>query len=443
MPSLEQMRQDARTIFDAAVMAADSYRAVERHVTLDQQTLLVAGKEYNLDKYRRVLVIGAGKASARMALALENLLGNRISGGIVIVKREHAVPLRAVSVKEAGHPVPDEAGYQATRAVIDVARQAAEEDLIFALISGGGSALLACPAAGITLGDKRAMTQLLLECGATIKEINAIRKHISQVKGGRLARLAFPATVISLLLSDVIGDEPATIASGPTVPDATTFADCLSIASRYGIAKKLPPAVMRFLRRGAGGEVEETPKAGDPVFTNVQNAIVGSNRSALEAARRTSESLGYNSLLLSSCIEGEASAVAGLHAAIAREIIATGNPVAKPACLISGGETTVTVRGGGLGGRNQEFALAAAIDIAGLEEVVVLSGGTDGSDGPTDAAGALADGTTLLRAKQCGVDPHSALQNNDSYHFFQPLGDLLVTGPTFTNVMDLRLVLVA
>jgi hydroxypyruvate reductase len=456
------MRQDARAIFAAGVAAADPYRAVERHVSFENDTLFVAPSpyaslfpatgertkvrgqmEYDLKNYQRVFIVGAGKASARMAHAVEELLGNRVAAGVVNVKYGHAVPLRVTRVNEAGHPIPDEAGQRGAREVIALAHQAGERDLIFFLITGGGSALLPCPVDGITLGDKQQTTKILLDCGATIQEINAIRKHISKVKGGRLARLAFPATVIALILSDVIGDSLDSIASGPTVPDSTTFAECLGIISRYGIDERIPPPVVQLLRRGASGEDEETPKSSDPVFQNVQNVIVGSNRQALAAAQRKAEELGYNSLLLSSYIEGETRIVAALHGAIAREIVATGNPIPRPACIISGGETTVTIRGSGLGGRNQEFVLAASNAIAGLENVVILSGGTDGTDGPTDAAGALADGTTLARARDLGLDAKVILDNNDSYHFFQPLGDLLVTGPTFTNVMDLRIILAA
>ena len=462
MRPLAQMRQDAREIFDAGLAAADPYRAIERHANIENDILFVApslypslspatGERtkvrgqlvYDLNNYQRVLIVGAGKASARMAQALEDLLGNRVAAGVVNVKYGHAVPLRAVKVNEAGHPLPDEAGHRGAREIIELAQQAGERDVIFCVISGGGSALLPCPADGITLGDKQQTTQVLLDCGATIQEINAIRKHISKVKGGRLARLAFPATVIALILSDVIGDSLDSIASGPTAPDSTTFADCLRLIRRYEIEERIPPAVLQFLRRGTNGLVEDTPKPGDPVFQNVQNVIVGSNRLALAAAQRRAEELGYESLLLSSYIEGETRTVAALHGAIAKEVVATGNPIARPACVISGGETTVTIRGSGLGGRNQEFVLAAAGEIAGLDNAVILSGGTDGSDGPTDAAGALADGTTLVRAKELGLDANVFLDNNDSYHFFQRLGDLLITGPTFTNVMDLHVVLVS
>lgn len=299
-----------------------------------------------------------------------------------------------------------------------------------------------CPAEGLTLQDKQQTTQALLECGATIQEINAVRKHISRVKGGRLARAAHPAPIVSLILSDVVGDDLDSIASGPTVPDPSTFADCLRVIERYRLRDKLPAAVRSHLERGANGALEETPKPAEPFFERVQNLIIGSNRLALAAAKKQAEDLGYHSLILSSLIQGETREVAGIHAAIGKEILETGNPIPRPACVISGGETTVTIRGDGLGGRNQEFALAAAMQIAGATGIVVLSAGTDGTDGPTSAAGAVVDDTTVQRAQDKGLDAERCLQANDSHRFFQPLDDLLVTGPTFTNVMDLRLVLV-
>jgi hydroxypyruvate reductase len=387
--------------------------------------------------------LGAGKAAAKMASAVEELLRDRISSGIVIVKYGHSLPLSLVEIVEAGHPLPDEAGVAGTTRIINLLRRATEEDLVIFLLSGGGSALLPGPVDPITLDDEIRTTQTLLNCGATIHEVNAVRKHISKIKGGRLARLAYPATLVSLILSDVVGDSLDVIASGPTVPDTSSFADCLLVVERYELKEKIPPRVRTFLEAGARGEVEETPKAGEPIFQHVRNVIVGNNRMAVEAARVKAEGLGYNTLALSSFIEGEAKVVAAAHAAIAREIIATGNPIRRPACVLSGGETTVTVRGKGLGGRNQEFALAAAAAIAGAEGVVVLSGGTDGTDGPTDAAGGVVDGTTLQRGRDKGLDAADFLRRNDSHTFLSAVGDLLVTGPTFTNVMDLRLVLIA
>ncbi|HSE88280.1 MAG TPA: glycerate kinase [Candidatus Binatia bacterium] len=429
------------SIFQAGLKAADPINAILRHVKLAGDNLEVGAKRYDLAPCSGIYVIGAGKASARMAQALEQIFGGRLSG-VVNVKYGHAAPLKAIKVNEAGHPVPDEAGVPATREILRLLEQCDERSLVFFLVSGGGSALLPCPADGLTLQDKQRTTQALLECGATIQEINAVRKHISQVKGGRLAKVAYPATVVSLILSDVVGDALDSIASGPTVPDRSTFADCLRVIEKYRIEAKIPPGVKLYLERGVKGELEETPKPQDPVFQKVQNLVVGSNRLALAAAKQKAQELGYHGLILSSLIQGETREAAGFHAAIGKEILATGNPVARPACVISGGETTVTIQGVGLGGRNQEFAIAAAIGIAGSEGIVILSGGTDGTDGPTDAAGALADGTTCARARALGMNPMSYLADNDSYHFFQRLDDLLITGPTLTNVMDLRLVLV-
>ncbi len=295
------------------------------------------------------------------------------------------------------------------------------------------------PAPPVTLKQKQQTTQLLLDCGADIHEMNCIRKHISRVKGGQLARLAYPATVLTLILSDVIGDDLDVIGSGPTVPDRSTFADARAILVKYGIQNKVPPEV----RARLNANEPETPKPGDKIFKRVQNLIVGSNRLAVDAAAAEARALGYRTMVLSTFIEGETRDVARVHAAIAKEMRAAGNPLKPPACVISGGETTVTIRGKGLGGRNQEFTLAAAIDIAGLKNVAILSAGTDGIDGPTDAAGAFADGATVAQAKAAGMDASEFLANNDSYHFFERLGNLIKTGPTGTNVADIRIMLVS
>jgi len=439
---MAQLRKDAEAIFQASLIAVDPIHAVKQNLKLQEKNLVVGDRTYNLEDYDGVYVIGAGKASAAMARAIEEVLGDRVNGGILNVKYNHGMPLNKIKVNEAGHPVPDEAGFQGTQEIIQLLKQTREKDLVLCLISGGGSALFPYPVEGLTLEDKQLVTRCLLEVGATIHEINALRKHISRVKGGQLAKLACPSTLISLILSDVIGDDLDTIASGPTVPDESTFADCLNILEKYDMREKIPVKVVDFLEKGARGEIDETPKADDPVFERIQNLIVSSNIQAVQAAKQKADELGYNTLILSSFIEGETKEVAKVHAAIAKEIIKTGNPVPKPACVISGGETTVTIRGKGLGGRNQEFTLAAAIEIEGLESVVVLSGGTDGTDGPTDAAGAVADGGTVSRAREIGLDAEHYLKENDSYHFFQPLGGLIITGPTYTNVMDLRLVMV-
>ena len=298
------------------------------------------------------------------------------------------------------------------------------------------------PIEGVSLEDKQETTHILLSCGANIHEINTLRKHLSAIKGGQLARIVFPATLVSLVLSDVVGDDLDTIASGPCVPDTRTFSDCLGIVDKYCISDRLPQNVLKHLRSGVAGEVPETPKPGDKIFERVNNVIIGNNFDALSKAREVAIGLGYNTLILSSTIEGETSDVAGMHMAIAREILNSGNPLKLPACLLSGGETTVTIRGNGLGGRNQEFALAASESMGDTGKIVLLSAGTDGTDGPTDSAGAFADSSTRQRAKSSDLDLHTYLTENDSYHFFELLDDLYKTGPTNTNVMDLRVLLV-
>ncbi len=436
------LRKHALTILRAALKAADPIEAVRRHLSADGRTLVAGGRRYRLGDFRSIYVIGAGKASAAMAAAVERLLGRRVRGGVVNVKYGHLARVRRIELNECGHPFPDSNGVRGAARIVEIARQAGEEDLVICVISGGASALMALPAAPITLEEKQTVTKLLLASGASIHEINAVRKHISAVKGGQLARLAAPAGVLALLLSDVIGDDLDVIGSGPTAPDRSSFADAKRVLDEYSVWEAVPAAVRERILSGLRGEIPETPKPGDEVFSRTQNLVIGSNRLAVDAAAQAARRLGYHTLVLSTLIEGETRDVARMHAAIAREIIASGRPLTPSACLISGGETTVTLRGDGLGGRNQEFALAAAIDLASCQHVVVLSAGTDGTDGPTDAAGAMADGATVARAAALGLDARRFLANNDSYHFFQPLGDLLVTGPTGTNVMDVRLILV-
>ena len=421
------LRRQARAIFRAALDAADPAAAVTRYLA-----------RRNFDRYRRIYVLGAGKAGASMAQAAERALGRRIAAGLINVKYGHTARLRRIELNECGHPVPDAAGAAGASRIAAMAESAQRDDLVLCLISGGGSALLPLPADGISLEEKQATTRELLACGANIHEINALRKHISRIKGGQLARLASPAAVEALLLSDVIGDNLDVIGSGPTAPDASTFADVHAILEKYGIRSRIPATVRDRIERGLRGDFPETPKPGDPLFARVRNTVIGSNRHALDAAAKAARAFGYRTLILSSEIQGETREIARMHAAIAREIAMNGRPVKPPACIVTGGETTVTLRGKGLGGRNQEFVLAAAIDIAGLDRVVVFSAGTDGTDGPTDAAGAIADGRTLSRKP----DAARYLEDNDSYHYFQPLGDLVITGPTNTNVMDVRLLLV-
>lgn len=436
------LRQQARKIFEAALRAVDPEEAILNQIKLADGVLTVGERNLPLKDYSRIFIVGAGKADAPMAQAVEHLLGQHVSDGIIVVKDGHGLPLSCIRIREASHPVPDERGVSGTEEVLSLVRNADKQDLIICLISGGGSALLVAPAEGISLKDKQETTQLLLGCGATIHEMNTVRKHLSRVKGGGLARLAHPATVVSLILSDVIGDDPDVIASGPTRPDPSTYQQAEQVLRRYEIWDRVPDAVRKHLEKGLKGERDETPKPGDASFQRDSWELVGTNLQALLSARKEAERLGYHTLILSGMMEGETSEVAKVHTAIAKEIVRSGNPLSPPLCILSGGETTVTIKGKGKGGRNQEFVLASALAMEGEEQMVVLSGGTDGTDGPTDAAGAIADGETLARARGKGLDSLDYLHRNDSYTFFKALDDLLITGPTRTNVMDVRVILI-
>jgi glycerate 2-kinase len=437
-----KMREHAMQIFQAGLQAVDPVEAIARHVALEDHILQIGTNRFNLKDYDNILVVGAGKAVASMASAVEDRLGDRISAGVIIVKDGHGLPLRKIKVREASHPVPDERGIKGSEEILSLVEKAGARDLVICLISGGGSALLIAPVQGIALEDKQNATKLLLACGATIHEFNTVRKHLSRVKGGRLAQTAYPATVVSLILSDVVGDDLDVIASGPTVPDSGTFHDAATILKDYGIWNQLAPAVRRHIDSGVVGQIPDTPKSDNPALQRCSQVLVGTNLQALGAAGRQAQRLGYRPLILSSKVEGEAREVARFYTAIAKEALSSENPLKPPACVLAGGETTVTLLGDGRGGRNQEFALAAAIAIDGWDHIVALSGGTDGTDGPTDAAGAIADGTTVARARKSGLDPKDCLQRNDSYSFFEKLDDLLMTGPTRTNVMDMYLLLV-
>jgi glycerate 2-kinase len=439
---ISAMRNDAVEIFNRGLQAVQPGDAIRRHCKYDGKNLFIGDRVYHLPRFKNLFVVGSGKAAAPMTSAIEDIIGEKVTGGIITVKYGHVADLSHVKLIEAGHPIPDENGRYGASEIFNLAKKAGKDDLVLCLISGGGSALMPLPYDGLTLKDKQDAVKALLACGASIHEVNAIRKHISKIKGGQLARAAYPATLVTLILSDVVGDDLDVIASGPTVPDLSSFDDCLDILQRYKISKAMPGNILNHIQLGISGVIPETPKPADPVFNKTHNLIIGSNIESLFAAKESAEKLGYHVLLLSSMIEGEARSVAQVHAAIAREIIKTGNPVPRPACILSGGETTVTISGDGLGGRNQEFALSASIHIAGNKNIVMLSAGTDGSDGPTDAAGAFSDTDTLMRAREMNLDPYHFLLNNDSYHFFQKLEDLFITGPTQTNVMDLRIVLV-
>jgi glycerate 2-kinase len=444
---MSDVRQNLQAIYTAAIAAVDPETAVSEHLSCEKNILTLSSsgrvvRSVKLSPSTRVYVVGAGKATASMARAVERILAGRISEGCICVKHGYTRDLAVIEQIEASHPVPDESGMRGARKILDLLGRAGKEDLVISLISGGGSALLPLPPEGITLQEKREVTTLLLKSGATIHEVNMVRKHLSLVKGGTLARAAGRSAVLNLMISDVVGDDMDVIASGPFVPDRTTFSDALGVLGRYGLADRVPAPVAKRIRAGARGEIEENPGEGSPVFAGVTNLIIASNIMALEAARAEASRRGYGSLILSSMIEGDAREAAHWHSRIAREIRASSNPVRPPACVVSGGETTVKVTGDGLGGRNMEFAMHAALLLEGTDGITMASIGTDGTDGPTDAAGALADGATAARARGIGIDIGEFIRNNDSYHFHERMGTLIKTGPTNTNVMDVRIMIV-
>ena len=431
------MKEKAISIFTEAVKGVEPGR-----VTADALEGLLG----EIDPSMKLSVIGMGKAAFPMAKAVEECLRDRITTGAIITKYGHGGSLNKIDVFEAGHPIPDEEGIRGAIRILEIAKSAGEGDLVIVLISGGGSALLTAPAgrpeSGISLSDLKVVNELLISRGLDIHDINTIRKHISLVKGGRLALAAWPARVISLILSDVVGDDISTIASGPTAPDPTTFKDALGIIEKYALEDEMPSKAMSFLRAGFAGDVPETPDGDDPVFNSVKNIVVGNSALALTSAEKKAKELGFRTLILSSSFTGDTRELSLFHAGVAREILTNERPIPSPACIISGGESTVVVEGKGKGGRNSEFALNFATQIMGLKGVYGLFVGSDGTDGPTDAAGAFARWDSVEKAHKMGLDAMEYLKNNDSYSFFEALDDLIITGPTRTNVMDIRLVFV-
>ena len=423
-------RAAALAIWRSALAGGAVEPLVRSALRCDADTLSCGPLTIDLARLSRVIVLGCGKAGAAMARAVEAVLGDRISAGFVVVKDGHTLPTRIVELAEAGHPVPDRRGQAAADRILSLARAAGPHDLIVFLVSGGGSALLPGPAPPVTLEEKQEVTRLLLGAGAPIGELNAVRKHLSFLKGGQLARAAAPARVLTLLLSDVIGDPLDVIASGPTAPDPTTFAEALDVLASRGVLGRVPPSVRGRLEAGRSGEVAETPKPGDPLFSAVTHVVIGNNRLVVDAAARAAEGLGYTTRIASDAVQGEARDVA-------LDLVTEIRSLPRPGCLVAGGETTVTVRGRGRGGRCQELALAAALALVPDEELAVLAAGTDGTDGPTDAAGAVVDARTATTARAMGLDPDGALSDNDSYTLLRATGDLVVTGPTDTNLLDL------
>ena len=449
---------DLAAIMAAALDAADPAGAVRRSLAREGDAIVVAGRRY--EHVGRVFVVGAGKAGAPMAQAAAEILGERVAGGLVVVKEGHTGRMKdeggrmresdahfilhpsSFTLLEAGHPIPDARGAAAAERMAGLLGGLRADDLVLVLLSGGGSALLTWPAEGLALEDLRAMTAALLRCGATIGEINALRKHTTRLFGGQLARLAQPAQVATLIVSDVVGSPLDVVASGPTAPDPTTFADAWTVAERYELAPALPAALVERLRQGTRGAISDTPKPGDALWARVHNAVIAGNAAAADAAVAAARARGFDAMLLTTYLEGEAREVGRVAAGLARELALRGGPLRRPALIVAGGETTVTLRGDGLGGRNQELALGAVGGLAGLPGALVVALATDGGDGPTDAAGAVATGETLARAREQGLSADDFLRRNDAYRFFEALGDLLRPGPTLTNVNDLLFIAV-
>lgn len=430
----------------AAIEAVSPEPAMRAALSLDEDILTVDGREYNLAEFDRILVLGAGKASASMAKTLEDMLGTRLHGGVVATKYDHGLALKKIVIMESGHPVPDHAGELASREILSIALGVGEKDLVFCLLSGGASAIVPAPRKPVTLADKQATTRTLLECGATINEINAIRKHLSAFKGGHFAKALEPATVISLIISDVVGDFLDVIGSGPTAPDESTFLDCQTILDKYALCGAIPDGVTEVIARGCAGEEPETLKEGDSCFDRVQNVIIAGNGMAVDGAGEAARELGYTPVVVDRAMEGEARDVANRLIRMAGDYCKGRGTTPPPVCLLAGGETTVTIKGNGLGGRNQELALAAAIAVSEMQEcrtsIALACVGTDGTDGPTDAAGALVLPDTVASSREQSGAARAYLENNDAYTFFTHAGTLLKTGPTRTNVMDVVIILV-
>ena len=434
-------REAAEKIFMAGVRSVLPERLITGIMRLDGSMLAIGGNELQLDGIRNIFIIGAGKASAAMGHYVESILRDRISGGHIVVKYGHSCKLKKIKVTEAGHPIPDSNGFKATEEIIRISEQALENDLVICLISGGGSALMADLPQGLLPEELYIVNNLLIRCGATINEINCVRKHLSKIKGGQLARIIHPAKLITLILSDVVGNPPEVIASGPTVADPSTFSDALRIINDYNLTPDITSGVLNYLKEGLQGIHQETPKPGDPLFAGILNILAGTNLTALEAAKSQAVNLGFKTYIIDAEMHGDVENVC--ESVISTAVAFKDNvEIRKPVCLLYGGETTVKISGEGQGGRNQHLALLAALKLQKITGITVLSAGTDGTDGPTDAAGAVADAQTIFRARSLNEDPEKYICEFNSYGFFKRAGGLIKTGPTFTNVMDLVVVLI-
>jgi glycerate-2-kinase len=441
-------KKDALQLFSEGLKSVEPDMLLQKHFILEKNKLIVSDiegntRKYYLEDYTKVFVIGAGKASAAMASRIEKFLGDRINSGIVVTKYKFGADLKFIEQIEAGHPLPDNNGVTAAMKIKELCSEATENDLIINLLSGGASSLLPNPVEGISLDDKIQISKILLNSGATIEEINSVRKHISNIKGGQLMRTAFPATVISLIISDVIGDEPGTIGSGPFVFDNSTFSDCLNILKKHNLINVVPSSILEYLIEGKSKNKPETPSENDQMFSKTDNFIIGNNSICLSHIRDFAQHLGYDSKILNTQLSGESKQVGINIVSDAIEFLEHGAEVGKKYCLIYGGETTVKVVGSGKGGRNQELVLSSAIKLSGIEGISLFSGGTDGNDGPTDAAGAYCDWTTIQRGNELGMNAGNYLLENNSYTYFHKLDDLIITGPTKTNVMDIQIILIS
>jgi glycerate-2-kinase len=436
-------RKDAFNILNAAINSVKPSQLIKNQISLNGNILKIVEQQIDLSQFENIYIVGAGKASAFMAQSLEEILQNKVTSGAVVVKYDHGAPCQKIKIFEGGHPIIDENSLAGTDQILNLVQLASEKDLVICVISGGGSALLEKLPEGISLTDLQRTFKLLLECGAAIEEINTVRKHLSLVKGGQLARAIAPATCLTLIISDVIGDPVESIASGPTAADPTKFQNTWQVIKKYQLTNQLPEALKNYLQKGGEGKIPETLKPGDPIFNKTQNIVLGNNFLSLETAQRAAIELGYNSLILTSQIQGEAREIGKATAGIVTEILASGHPIQRPASLLIGGETTVTIRGDGKGGRNQELVLSALLSLKNVTNpYILISCGTDGTDGPTDAAGGIISNETWEKAKNLNLKPQEFLDRNDAYHFLEKVDGLIKIGPTGTNVMDIIFALI-
>ena len=438
--SNKPIKKILKTLIQSSLEAADSSHAMERTIIRKNCQLYVNKVRYDLSKYERVVCVGAGKTAAHMAKTLEQILGGYLEGGLAIVKDGYGVPTQKIRVVEANHPAPDSRGSRATKQILKTVKELTKQDLLIVLLSGGASSLLCAPAPGLTLQDKRRTTNLLLRCGATIHEMNAVRKHLSLVKGGLLAQ-STSAKILTLIMSDVLGDDLPTIGSGPTVPDPTTFTEAKEILENYQIWKDVPTRVRNYLEQGIRGSVPETWKSKTRHSSRSHSIVLANNQTAIDGMAKEAKRLGLRPYILETPLQGEAKDLGTILGSMAKDIREFGNPVRSPACMIVGGEPTVTVTGKGKGGRAQECILAAMQELTGLTHVVVAGLGTDGTDGPTEVAGAMVDGRTVQRAQKKGISIEKSLERHDSYTFFKKVGGHIITGPTKTNVNDIYIIL--